>query len=372
MLGSWLIAMTQHPRAAAQPEHEPLGTDLPSELKTLVAVLGKVATAAGVGGVFGVIGWYVQTSQDNLFGIRSELASNFVTTYLLLFSQFIIDCLRVLLDWHAVTVLVAAFLLALVVLFHTRWQAKLETLLKSHLVLAACLLLVLVSAWATYFVMPSFLLSDLLFENAGKDHYFDVGLVASIPTQQTWNEMIESRPTSYCGSQNASQWKLESRFASSLMLLAFCWWFGIVVLRFHFAQGRDLAGLQIVILFALIGSTLLVPYMYGKLILPTCFPSATVIFKPGSAEDAEIAYEAERGQPQKPDAATQTKDAVQKKAVENAAKGFANFLLVREYPDKFILYYKKTRSIWPVLKSNVSAIQIGPREDLLALKFEGS
>src|ERR1700693_2577690 len=51
MLGSWLIAVTQHPRAAAQPENEPLGADLPSELKTLVAVLGKVATAAGVGGV---------------------------------------------------------------------------------------------------------------------------------------------------------------------------------------------------------------------------------------------------------------------------------------------------------------------------------
>jgi hypothetical protein len=138
--------------------------------------------------------------------------------------QFIVDCLRSVLDWHAITVMVAALLISLVVLIQTLWRAAVQTWLRAHLVLAACVVLTLVSGWATYFVMPSFLLSDLLFENTGPQHYFDVGLLARFTAEQTWNEIVESHPSGNCGSQNGSQWKLESRFASALMLLAFLWW----------------------------------------------------------------------------------------------------------------------------------------------------
>jgi len=358
---------------AGEPEQASPATDWPSELKTLVAALSKVATAAGVGGLFGVVGWFVQTSQDNLFGIRSELASNFATTYLLLFAQFIIDCLRSVLVWHVITVIVAVLLITLIVLSQTLWRPAVETWLKAHLVLAACVVLMLVSAWATYFVMPSFLLSDLLFENAGTQHYFDVGLLARFPAQATWNEMVESRPSVNCGSQNGSQWKLESRFSLALMLLAFFWWSGLLVLRGPYDQGRNLAGLKVVIAFALIGATLLVPYVYGKLILPTCFPVATVVFRPGSGEEAEIKREAEGGLTRK--SGTQQQDAEEKKALENAVMGttgLADFLLVREYPDKYILYHKHTRSVWPVRKSDILAMRMGQWQDLLAVSIKGS
>ena len=96
-----------------------------------------------------------------------------------------------------------------------------------------------------------------------------------------------------------------------------------------------------------------------------------MIFKPGSGDEAEIRREAEPDQPTNGGAATPQQDAAERKAVENAARGFANFLLVREYPDKYILYHKNTRSIWPVQKADILAMQMGPRQDLLALKLEG-
>lgn len=325
------------------------------EFKDLVLiVLRWVGGAAGVATLFGVIGWYIQLSQDNLFGIRSELASNFATTYLLIFAQFVIDCLRLLMNWHPLTVILAVLLIVVVVSVQKRWRATLDAWLKRYPLLSAGVVLLMVAAWTTYFAMPTFLFSNALFENASPGRTFDVGFLPSAVAGQAWKEVACQRVTKGCDTRESQPsspcklffigcqgWyysaRLESRFTCALMLLGFLWWAGAIVTRSHRRLAGVPIGLRVVVLGGLLAATILVPYMYGKLILSTKFPKATIYFTKDSTEYANVA----------------------------SLTLNSSFLVVREYSDKFVLYDDFTKEIWPVPKSHVSAMRIGAPDDLL-------
>jgi len=102
-------------------------------------------------GQLGGVAWYIEISQNGLLGIRTQLSSDFVTTYLILFAQFVIDCIRVFLSWHPRTVAATCVLVAVVVLVQTRWRNKAESWIASHTIVGAGIVLVIVVAWISYF-----------------------------------------------------------------------------------------------------------------------------------------------------------------------------------------------------------------------------
>jgi hypothetical protein len=122
-----------------------------SELTFLATALRWLGGAATVGSLLGGVGWYIEISQNGLLGIRTQLSSDFVTTYLILFAQFVIDCIRVVLSWHPRTVAATCVLVAVVVLVQTRWRNKAESWIASHTIVGAGIVLVIVVAWISYF-----------------------------------------------------------------------------------------------------------------------------------------------------------------------------------------------------------------------------
>lgn len=338
--------MVTIPESGKPAEPSPDQRKWTSELTFLATALRWLGGAATVGSLLGGVGWYIEISQNELLGIRTQLSSDFVTTYLILFAQFVIDCIRVVLSWHPRTLVATCVLVAVVVLVQTRWRNKAESWIASHTIISAGTVLVMAVAWTSYFCIPTFLFSNLLFESAGKGRVFDVGWVARAAAEQTWDEVVCSRVSAGCESDRLTDYRarLESRFAIAIMTLAFLWWAAAIVAWNRRIDNTVLPGLRVCVLASLVGATVLIPYIYGKLILPTSFPTATVDFVPGSAEAATV----------------------------GGNIGGANFFILREYSDKYILYRAKSKDIWPTPKSHISAIRVGSMDDLLKERIEGS
>jgi hypothetical protein len=253
---------------------------LKSELKFLLVALRWIGGAAGLGTIVGAIGWYIEISQNELLGIRSEISSNFVTTYLLNFVRFILDCLHALLELHPLSLAVAVLLVIATILLGSRFRSKVDLWARHHPVMLASMALGSLACWTTYFAAPTFLFTNTLFDgNPGVGRVFDVSYIPRTVANQTWKEIVCSHnhgaPT--CGSYYEG--RRQARFACGLMLLAFLWAASAI---FVWPRGQSTfvpEGLRALILVGLIGATLLIPFIYGKTILSTTFPSATITFE---------------------------------------------------------------------------------------------
>lgn len=52
--------------------------------------------------------------------------------------------------------------------------------------------------------------------------------------------------------------------------------------------------------------------------------------------------------------------------------GASDFLILREYADKYILYRSASGDLWPTPKSHISAMRVGSMDDLLKDRIEAS
>jgi hypothetical protein len=332
---------------APTPDKPPAdGKSWASELTFLAAGLRWLGGAATVGSILGGVGWYIEISQNGLFGIRTELSSDFVTTYLILVAQFVTDCVRVVLSWHARSLTIALVLLSVIVLMQTRYGDGSGRWIVKHPLTSASIVLAMSVGWTTYFAIPTFLFSNMLFSDAGSGHTFDVGLIERATAKYTWDEVVCSRVPTSCGTEDKSYYlfRLESRFAIAIMTLAFLWWAAGIVAWNPRTHDTVSPGLRVCILVSLVCATVLLPDIYGKLILPTSFPSATIYFVPGSVEANNVGKD----------------------------NGAADFLILREYSDKYILYRYASNDIWPAPKVHISAIRVGSMDDLLQKRIEAS
>jgi len=312
---------------------------LKSDLKFLLTAVRWIGGAAGLGTVVGAIGWYIEISQNELLGIRSEISNNFVTTYLLNFVRFILDCLHALLEWHPLSLTMALLLVVVTVLLGSRFRSKVDVWAKNHPVMLALMLLGSLACWTTYFAVPTFLFTNTLFDgNPGVGRVFDVSYIPRTVAHQTWKEIVCSHnPNAPNCADGQYEGRRQARFACALMLLTFLWAAAAI---FVWPSGQSTyipGGLKALIQAGLIGATLLVPFIYGKTILSTTFPSTTITFEANTPE-LKLSQDPRFG---------------------------SIFYLLRDYPDKFILYNTASGGVWPVPKSHIALMQIGAPEDVL-------